>query len=281
MKILVKPTTTNLKKYKKNADAFLFGMENLSSFQTKTINIKQLTKIVNKYKEYEIFVGIDKNMFNKDLPLLEETLKELNNINIKGIFFYDLAVLYLVKKLKINIPLIWNQNFLTTNYKTCEYYKNQNVSGVNISSEITTEEIIEIKQNTKLTTFVNIFGYQLMAFSNRQLITNYFKHIKEKNYKKNNYMIEKDKKYLIKENTSGTMILSDYILNGYDELDKIKDIDYIILNSYMIKDNKFIKILKIFNNKLKNIKNNIDINKIIKNTNDGFFNKKTIYKVKK
>lgn len=280
MKILVKPTTTNLRKYKKNADAFLFGIERLSSYQTKIITVEELTKIVNKYKEYEIFVGIDKNLFNKDLPHLEETLKQLDKINIKGIFFYDLAVLYMVKKLKLKTPLIWNQNFLTTNYKTCEFYEKQKISGVNISAELTTDEIIEIKNKTKLTTFVNIFGYQLMAFSNRKLITNYFKHIKEKNNKKHNYMIEKNKSYLIEENTSGTMILSDYILNGYNELEKLKDIDYIVFNSYMIKENKFIKILKIFKDKINNnIDNNVD--KIIKNTSDGFFNKKTIYKVKK
>ena len=119
-----------------------------------------------------------------------------------------------------------------------------------------------------------------MAFSNRKLITNYFKHINKRNNKKNNYMIEKNKSYLIKENTSGTMMLSDYILNGYDELNKLKDIDYIILNEFMIKNNIFVKILKIFKDKIsKNINN--DVNKIIKNTSDGFFNKKTIYKVKK
>ena len=280
MKILVKPTTTNLKKYKKNAEAFLFGIEKLSSYQTKIISVEELTKIVNKYNEYEIFVGIDKNLFNRDLPFLEETLKKLNKINIKGIFFYDLAVLYLAKKLNIKIPLIWNQNFLTTNYKTCEYYEKQNISGVNISAELTTDEIIEIKNNTKLTTFVNIFGYQLMAFSNRKLITNYFKHINKRNNKKNNYMIEKNKSYLIKENTSGTMMLSDYILNGYDELERLKNIDYIVLNEFMIKNNIFVKILKIFKDKISNNINN-DVNKIIKNTSDGFFNKKTIYKVKK
>lgn len=280
MKILVKPTTTNLKKYKKNAEAFLFGIEKLSSYQTKIISVEELTKIVNKYKEYEIFVGIDKNLFNRDLPFLEETLKKLNKINIKGIFFYDLAVLYLAKKLNIKIPLIWNQNFLTTNYKTCQFYEKQNISGVNISAELTTDEIIEIKNNTKLTTFVNIFGYQLMAFSNRKLITNYFKHINKRNNKKNNYMIEKNKSYLIKENTSGTMMLSDYILNGYDELERLKNIDYIVLNEFMIKNNIFVKILKIFKDKISNNINN-DVNKIIKNTSDGFFNKKTIYKVKK
>ena len=57
MKILVKPTTTNLKKYKKNADAFLFGIEKLSSYQTKIISVEELTKIVNKYFIFFIFIN--------------------------------------------------------------------------------------------------------------------------------------------------------------------------------------------------------------------------------
>lgn len=280
MKLLVKPKHLNLNIYKKNASAFLFGIKGLSSFQTKELTIKELTKIVNKYKNKEIFIAIDKNIFNKDIPYLEYVLDNIKDLNIKGIFFYDLAVLYLVKTKKINIPLIWNQNYLTTNYKTCNFYEKEKVQGVLISSEITTEEIIEIKKNTKLTTFVNIFGYQMMSFSNRKLITNYFKHINKKNLKLNNYMIERDTKYLIKENKSGTMIVSNYILNGYNELDKLKDIDYVILNEFMISSIKFNKALSIFNNKIKNNSKG-DINSLFNNLSDGFFNKKTIYKVKR
>ena len=280
MKLLVKPKHLNLNIYKKNADAFLFGIKNLSSFQTKEITIRELTKIVNKYKDKEIFIAIDKNIFNKDLPYLEYVLDNIKNLNIKGIFFYDLAVLYLVRTKKINIPLIWNQNYLTTNYKTCNFYEKEGVKGVQISSEITKEEIIEISNNTKLTTFVNIFGYQMMSFSNRKLITNYFKYLNKKNMKLNNYMIERDTKYLIKENKSGTMIVSNYILNGYNELDDLKDIDYVILNEFMINTIKFNKALTIFNNKIKNNSKG-DINSLFNNLSDGFFNKKTIYKVKR
>ena len=115
-----------------------------------------------------------------------------------------------------------------------------------------------------------------MAFSKRKLITNYFKYLKKKNYKRNNYIIEKDKKFLIKETKEGTMILSDKILNGLkykNELEKSK-IDYLILDQTMIKDKDFKKVLQA-------IKNNKDINNIIPNTDTLFLDKKTIYKVKR
>lgn len=275
MKILIKPKYSYLKLYK-NADAFLFGIKKLSSFQTREISIEKLTKIVNKYKDKEIFVSIDKNIFNEDLELLKQSLIAISKLNIKGLFFYDLAVLYLVEKLKLNIPLIWNQDFLTTNYKTCAFYEKQNVKGIKISSVLTTDEIIEISEKTKLTTFVDIFGYQLMAFSNRKLITNYFSYINKKNMKKNNYIIERNKKYLIKENTSGTMFISDYILNGYSKIEKLKNIDYLIANEFMINHFKFNQTINI----LKEKNNPEKLQHLYKNLSTGFFDKKTIYKVK-
>ena len=107
----------------------------------------------------EIFIKIDKNIFNKDIENLKKILLELDSLNINGILFYDLSVLSLAKKLEIKTPLIWNQNFFVTNYRTCNHYEEKGVYGAVISSEITLQEIIEIRKNTSFKLFVNIFGY--------------------------------------------------------------------------------------------------------------------------
>lgn len=275
MKILVVPTSTNIKKYEKNAQAFLFGLKNFSYTTKINLNINQIKKI-KQQTDKEIFIKIDKNIFNKDLEKLKQNLIELDKLNINGIMFYDLSVMSIAKNLNLKTPLIWNQNYFVTNYKTCKYYEKEGIQGAVISSEITKEEILEIRKNTKLTLFVNIFGYQMMAFSKRRLITNYFKYLKKKNLKKKNYIIEKDKKYRIIETQEGTIILSDKILNGikYKQLFEDNNINYLILDQTMIKDRPFLKILDIINN---NKQEEIPI----KNTDELFLNKKTIYKVKK
>lgn len=274
MKLLVIPTTINIKKFE-NAEAFLFGLKDFSYTTPISVTLKDLKKMKQKTNK-EIFIKIDKNIFNKDIENLKKILLELDSLNINGILFYDLSVLSLAKKLEIKTPLIWNQNFFVTNYRTCNHYEEKGVYGAVISSEITLQEIIEIRKNTSFKLFVNIFGYQMMAFSKRKLITNYFKYLKKKNYKRNNYIIEKDKKFLIKETKEGTMILSDKILNGLKykkQLEKAK-IDYLILDQTMIKDKDFKKVLQA-------IKENKDIDNIISNTDTLFLDKKTIYKVKK
>lgn len=264
--------------------SFLFGLKNLSTYDN-TVTLEELEKLNNK----NIYIAIDKNLMNEDLEALEKALIKLNELNIKGIFFYDLAVLHLSKKLNIKTPLIWNQNFLVTNYKTCNFYHKEGAHGAVLSSEITIDEIKEIAKNTDINIFVNIFGYELMAVSKRNLITNYFKYINEENDKNINYMSENGQNYPIIENETCTKIYTKDVLCGIRYLNILKDIgiDYIILNEDLLNEEDFLKVYEIFN---KAVTNNLSDKKLLElekkinkqvPTSLGFFNKETIYKVKK
>ena len=80
----------------------------------------------------------------------------------------------------LKTKLIWNQDFLVTNYKTCNFYQKEGVKGA-VLSPLLPEEIEEIKNNTNLELYVNIFGHQLMAVSKRHLLTSYFNYINKEN----------------------------------------------------------------------------------------------------
>lgn len=274
----------NTKNYK-GAKTLLFGLKDLSTYENE-ISLEDL----NKYKDKEIYLALDKNMFNEDLPKLEESLKEIDKLNIKGILFYDLAVLHISKRLNLKTPLIWNQNFLVTNYKTCNFYEKQNVKGAVISGEITIEEIEQLAKNTKMDLYINVFGYQLMAISKRKLITNYFNHTKEKDQEKVHKMMEKENSYPIIENNICTKIYTKEVLNGIKYLNRLKQagIKYIILNDILLDEKSFNKVAKIYEEALN--KNETDqqllerekqIKNIINNTSTLFLDKKTIYKVKR
>ena len=159
MKIIYK---TN-KKFK-NADAFLFGLKGFSTLEEE-ITLEELSSFSDK----KIFLAVDKNMFNSDLSLLENILSNVDKYNISGILFYDLSVLSICKRLGVKTPLIWNQNYLVTNYKTCNFYEKEGVSGAVISSLITHDEIVNICNKTKFDIFVYGFGYQMMALSKRRI----------------------------------------------------------------------------------------------------------------
>ena len=234
----------------KGAKALLFGLKELSTYDI-TITLEEL----KNYQDKEIYLSLDKNMFNEDLSYLTKILTNIDKYNIKGIFFYDLAVLNIANKLNIKTPLIWNQNFLVTNYKTINFYAKDNIKGAVLSSEITINEIEEIAQNTKI-----------------------------------NYMIEKNNKYPIIENETCTKFLTKDILNGIKYINKLKEIGikYIILDNTLIENKQYEKIAKIYEEAVNNnlsekelLTKEKEIKNIISGTDTLFLNKKTIYKVKR
>lgn len=291
MKLVVKPKNNNLNKLKKiKADAFIFGIEGLCVNEPCSVDLKKLKKIKNKLHDKEIFVSINLNVFNSDLENLKNTLIIIEDLNIAGIFFYDISLLKLKNDLKLKTPFIWNQNFFVTNYKTLEFYKKLGASGAVISSEITINEIKEIAVNkNKMNLFVNAFGYQMMAFSRRKLISNYFKNYKEKDLIKKHYIKEKENKYRIIEEELGTAILSNKILNTIKEINSFKEsgIDYLILNNQEISEKDFLQVLKLYRNAIDfEVSADVLLNyeeeiKDKLNTDTGFLYKKTIYKIKR
>ena len=257
-------------------DGFVIGIEGLSVNTSLNIKMEEIDKYISLKKE--VFVSLNKNMFNSDLDILKETLLYLNCKDIKGILFYDLSVLNIVNKLKLNVKLVWSQEHLTNNYLTCNYYLDKGVDFVNISGEITLSEIIEIKKNTSLKLIVPIFGYLPMFNSRRHIVNNYLETFEFEKTDDLYYMEKEGKRYPLVDNLYGTTAYSANILCGLDELNILEEnsIDYVTLNGFNIDEDLFVDVLKNISNKdykkIDNLFNNLD---------KGFLYKETIYKVKK
>ena len=281
MRIAVVTNSNNILEYReKGANAFIFGLKDYSSGYHNEVSIDEI-KDIRSYYDGELFIAINKNMFNNDLDELERLMKELDNLNINGFLFYDIAVLSIHNRLNLKTPLVWNQTHMVTNYNTCNYYYDKGCEYGVIASEITLEEINEIKSKTKMKLFVNVLGYQVMGYSRRSLLSNYFKSI-NKPLKKDNYIIENNnEEYIVREEKKGNAFLFGKPLNGSVV---IKDLnaDYIILNDYNFSSDVFSKALVLFV-KLVDTKDDkyvIELDNLI-GDNRGFFFTKTIYKVKK
>ena len=247
-------------------DAYLVPLKDLSINYIHTFTIDEIRKIKELNKE--VFVIINKNIHNNELSFLKDTLKKVRELNINGIIFYDIALVNLKKKLNLNIPLVWNQEHLTTNYGTINYWYEKGVKYTYLSSELTKREIDEIRTNTKAKLFVNVFGYIPMFTSRRHLVNNYLETFDLKENQNKNTIKKEGKTYPINDTSLGTTVYSDYILNAV-ELD-FNNIDYLVFNSNLIDETEFKNILK--NNKEKKDNN------FPKET--GFLYKETIYKVK-
>lgn len=274
-KILIMPNSIKMANEIESSGVIL-GIKGLSINMPFYCEIKDLEQITAS----EIFICLNKNMHNNDLEYLKEVLLELNSYKIKGVIFYDIALVNLKKKLDLNYDLVWGQEHLTTNYVTSNFWFNQGVNYTLISNDITLEEIKEFKKHAKAKLMLTLFGYIPIFASKRHLVKNYLKTFELDSSSDIHYMENDDKLYPVIDNEEGTIVYSDYILEGLREYIDL-DINYVILNSFKIEG--FEKVVAIFS---KATKDNIEecekeLQTLFGNLSKGFLYQETIYRVKK
>ena len=257
-KILINIEDLNyIEKFKKiGYNNFLFAVDKFS-IGYKSFQIKDLINLdCNKY------LLLNRVLYSDDLDELKNMINELEKFD--GIFFEDIGIYNIFKD--TNIKLIWNQNHFATNYSSINYWL-ENVYSVQISNEITLEEINEIldKSNKKLV--LNVFGKNQLMYSRRTLLSNFNSYFKLDNIKEAILdEIITSNEFFIKEDNNGTILFNNTYFNIINILDKINDSKILF---YLIYPNEL---------DFDEICNVINDNSKIK-YNDGFINKKTIYKL--
>ena len=284
-KIVICNDINQLKKVIDKVDGCIVGIDNMNVINGINIDINSINDIVSIIGNKELFISLNKNIFNNDLDNLKEILIELNNYNIAGVLYSDVCFINLKNELGLNYDLIWSQEHLTTNYETINYWCSFNVAGAYLSSDITISEIIDISKNTNTKLMVNIFGYLPMFVSKRHIVSNYLDYFNLCDNSNINYIYKSGNTYPIVDNNVGTTVYSSNILNGINEYYNLYNngIDYIVLNGFNIDDDKFSKVIDIYNElNVDNIlKCNKKINDMFKNIDSGFLYKETVSRVKR
>lgn len=276
-KIITIPSSINeINETKNIVDGFIIGIKDMCV--NCNYNIEDLS-ILNDICDKEVFISINKNMNNEDLAKVKEILLELNNYSIKGIIIYDIGVLNIYNNLNLNYDVVISQEHSITNTSTVNFWNKYGAKYAYLSSDITINEIDNIKNNSNSKIVVNLFGYLPMFVSKRHIVKNYLDSFKLTDSSNINYMEKEDKTYPIIDNNIGTQVYSNNILNGIKYA--LNDYDYIVINSFNIDKEKFIKVLNLFKTVNKdNINEYSDkINNMFTNIDYGFLERKTIYKV--
>ena len=244
----------------KNISELIIGVKNLSIYNLEL----DIDSILELSKNNNITIAINKMIHNSDLDYVREVLLKVKDTNI-NILFQDLGVFNIIKELKLNNKLIIYGEHLNLSIGSNTFYNEQGIYSTYISSDITYKEINSIKENTNMEVYYTVYGYLPIFYSRRRLLTNYFKYINKDKNSDTYYIFDKDNKYMIKEKEYGTIIYSP-LVNLINELDKIKDIDNLVIDLSYIDD---ISIIDKFINKEK-----------VDNVYTGFFDKETIFKLK-
>ena len=248
---------SDIEKYEKiGINNFLFAINNYS-IGYKSFELEELENL--KCKKYLL---MNKVLNNTDIDKLKELTTKLEKFD--GIIFEDIGLYNILKD--YNIKLIWNQSHFATNYKSINYYLDLTYSAV-ISNELTYNEINEIINKVNKPVVLNVFGKNPVMYSRRTLLTNFNKYF---NIEENKEVILDEtiskNKFFVKEDNNGTFIFNNTyfnIINYLKELNNNNILFYLIYPNGLDYDN----IIKV-------IDNESDIP-----YNDGFMNKKTIYKL--
>ena len=257
-------------------DGVILPLENFAVDYFKYYSIFDIREC-RKNTDKLLFVVINKMIFNSELEDLLKILKELENIKVDGVFFYDLAVLNLVKEHNLNLNLIYNGTHMVTNSDTINLYYDLGVKGVYLSNEITKDEVLNIRSNTKSDLFILLLGNPVVAMSRRSLLTSYFLN---KNKSKSNLITIKEPKsgqeFLVKEDSNGTTFFYNKRLNLSNVYKELKDfgINYGIIEQGEFNSDEYKELINAFVNFNKK---KIDE---LAGHNRGFLYRETIYKVK-
>lgn len=281
MKLLVEPM--NKENLEFNCDGLILAINDYAVESNTYFTLDEIKNISDSFNG-EIFVKLNKNLMNDDIPFVKDILVQLDKMNIDGVFFYDLAVLELKRELNLNIDLVWNQTHMVNNYKTCNYYYSKGVKYALLGKEITLDEILEIIDLSDITSMVEVVSKPSVAFSKRKLVTNYYKDMGIDGSKE---IIVNEKvsnlNFDIKEDSNGTVFFLDLITNGTSIIRDLYDngCSYIIMREYGIDNFR-----ELVNDTMEYIKDSCsDLSYVLKYKKLGdstnFFFKKTIYRVKK
>lgn len=234
------------------SDAYIIGIENKSINMPVYFSMSEVESINDLLfkNNKELFISLNKNMFNSDLKELENILKKLDTLNIKGILYYDTSLVRLKEKLSIKTDLVWSQEHFTTNYSTVNYWYNLGIKYSFLSNEITLDEIKDIKKNTKSSLMMLVFGFIPLFTSKRKLINNYKTYFNIKNDSSIYYIEKENNRYPLVENQDGTVVYSSSLVNYISDFSILDSIlDYSVLNSMLIEEEEFTEILKKYKNK--------------------------------
>lgn len=243
----------------------ILPIDKLSNGSNIYFSLEDIKSIINLTSK-EVCVMINKIIHNDDLDYLKQTLIKLNKMNVSKIFFYDLAVMNMCRKLNINKNLVVFQEHLNASLYSNNFYKDRGIEYSVITNDITMDEINEIGKYNKL--MLIGYGHLPIFNSRRHLVSNYLSHIGEDKNDSSYSIKHNEDNYPILEEDSGTTIYTREVINLINDIDNL-NVDYIILNAFNIDNLEFMSVLDKYINNIKSKREEYT----------GFLHRRSVYRL--
>ena len=239
--------------YKKEGiNSFLLPLKDYTVGYPNTYSVSKINSI-NETK----YCLINKVLDNKEIDNLEDILP---TIDVKGFVIEDIGLIRTLKGLSKEIILFINH--FNCNYKSINVWLDY-VDSVFVSNELTKEELLEIDKNVKRSVVYHLIGYNQVMYSKRKLVSNYedYYHLPH-----TNYLHITDKMGSVKF----TLYEDDQATVGYSSKCALLDCTDLNNSYYFYVNTTFLssdKVINMLNGKDTEV------------TDNGFMNKKTVFKI--
>ncbi|MUT67248.1 peptidase U32 family protein [Paenibacillus sp. NEAU-GSW1] len=201
------------------ADAFVigearYGMRLAGEFDL--ANIAEAVKLAHP-RGVRIYVSVNNLIANDTLDSLPAYIRGLSDAGVDAIIFGDPAVLMTAKVEAPGMPLHWNAEMTSTNYRTAEYWGRRGATRFVLARELNMDQIIEMKSATAMQLEVQVHGLTNIYHSKRSLVNSYLEHQQDAgklssiDHSSGLFLTEDERpgeRYPIYEDANGTHIMS-------------------------------------------------------------------------
>ncbi|MDY7033130.1 MAG: U32 family peptidase [Thermodesulfobacteriota bacterium] len=121
----------------------------------------------------KVYVAVNTFPRNNELKTLSEYLIELKRLEADAIIVSDPGVIAMAKEWVPGLPLHLSTQMNTTNWRSVQFWKDQEIYRVNLARELSFSEIEHIRKKVDIETEVFVHGAMCVSYSGRCILSNY------------------------------------------------------------------------------------------------------------
>lgn len=158
------------------ADAvFIGGQEFGLRSNADNFTIEEMREGVEFAKKYGAVIYVTTNIFahNENMAGLEEYLRAIADVGVKGIIVADPLIIETCKRVAPELEIHLSTQQSLSNWKAVKYWKSEGLDRVVLAREVGAEEIRLIKEKVDIEIETFVHGAMCIAYSGRCVLSNH------------------------------------------------------------------------------------------------------------
>lgn len=220
-----------------DVDGYVIGYQKFTFFANRNFTYEEIKNFPHPEKIYLLLNTMLHENHRFDFIKEVDRLAKLN-INF---IVQDLGMVEILKKKVPHSHIIYNPYTLVCNLEEYQTYLEYLDVSIGISSQLSISQLEKFKGHS----FITIYGYVPIYQSYRQIIS-LFDEYHQQNSKKELLVKEdtRDDLHHIIENEYGTVIFSSETKNHMANIDKLKDAEYLYINTMFLSKEEISSVIK-------------------------------------